>query len=285
MILNYMVQKRIFPYVILFIIITSSIIFSSAYGYSQKIETLILNASHALSQNDLDSALSNYDQILKIDPKNTVALGNKGVVLANMQRYNESIPFFDQILKIDPNNVDALNNKAAALIKLGKYDDAALNFDKVLQIDPKNKVALSNKKIISFNNTKLSGQNDTDYYAYCQVEIRNKDNQLVTYLEPELLSITDPSFFNTVMNTLGTGKSGDNISQTVVEKSFVYKEDKKFELTKIILTSTEGKTESLAAQTGYAVNGKWVLTAVHDGYQIEPGDIFKSTWNIIRPVH
>ena len=78
----------------------------------------------------------------------------------------------------------------------------------------------------------------------------------------------------------------NNNTHTEIEKTFVYKEGKQYELIKIVSTDTYEKSgEPLAAETGYEVNGKWVLTAIHDGYQLQFGDASKVTWNVIRPVH
>jgi heparosan-N-sulfate-glucuronate 5-epimerase len=73
------------------------------------------------------------------------ALNNKGLALAKLGKYNESIVFFDKALAINPNNTAALNNKGLALAKLGKYNESIVFFDKALAINPNYVYALNNK--------------------------------------------------------------------------------------------------------------------------------------------
>jgi tetratricopeptide (TPR) repeat protein len=47
-------------------------------------------------------------------------LNNKGLSLAKLGKYNESIVFFDKALAINPNYVYAMNNKNSALEELSK---------------------------------------------------------------------------------------------------------------------------------------------------------------------
>ena len=52
-----------------------------------------------------DEADNCYDEILKIDPNNTGAIGDKGTVECYRGNFKEGIRFFDLSLKIEPNNI------------------------------------------------------------------------------------------------------------------------------------------------------------------------------------
>ena len=57
---------------------------------------------------------------------------NKGIELNKIGNYNESIVYFDKALAIDPKNVLALNEKGNAYGGLGNYKQAIASYDKAL---------------------------------------------------------------------------------------------------------------------------------------------------------
>ena len=62
-----------------------------------------------------------YDQVsIYIYDNSVTMLNNKGLSLAKLGMYNQSIVFFDKALAINPNYVYALNNKNSALEALSK---------------------------------------------------------------------------------------------------------------------------------------------------------------------
>jgi tetratricopeptide (TPR) repeat protein len=87
-----------------------------------------------------------YDQVAVYLYDNSVTmLNNKGLALAKLGMYNQSIVFFDKALAINPNDFSALNNKGLALAKLGMYNQSIVFFDKALAINPNYIYALNNK--------------------------------------------------------------------------------------------------------------------------------------------
>jgi tetratricopeptide (TPR) repeat protein len=93
-------------------------------------------------------AIKCYNNVLRLDKKNTDALINKGVSFQALDKLNESIDCYDKTLQIDPKNVLALYNKANAFKELKKINDALKIYDDVLQINPTFIKALINKGII-----------------------------------------------------------------------------------------------------------------------------------------
>jgi tetratricopeptide (TPR) repeat protein len=100
----------------------------------------VVNAGIAISiygnQND---ALPYFNRV--IDNANIVraetlyaALVNKGVVLHELQRYEEAIKYYDQALEINPGKLGAIVNKANALQELKRYDEALKWFEKAYDI-------------------------------------------------------------------------------------------------------------------------------------------------------
>ena len=73
---------------------------------------MLENGLNALNKGKLDKALSIFEEILKEDPKNTIAWNNKGVTLRKLGKLDEAIDCYNIVLGIDPKQIQALLNKA-----------------------------------------------------------------------------------------------------------------------------------------------------------------------------
>ena len=109
------------------------------------ISELIQKGNDFFNTSKFIKAMTNYDQVLKLDSRSVEALNGKGMVLNSLGKYQEAISWFDMALKIDPNFVQSLNNKGIALSNLGKYQEAISWFDMALKIDPNFVDSLYNK--------------------------------------------------------------------------------------------------------------------------------------------
>jgi len=70
------------------------------------------------------------------------------VVLQAIGKNNEAITYFDRVLALNPKDVDSLNGKGVALSNLGNYYEALKYIDKALAINPDYTLALKNKQAI-----------------------------------------------------------------------------------------------------------------------------------------
>jgi tetratricopeptide (TPR) repeat protein len=97
------------------------------------------------SNNKYQEAIEVLNKILKMNPKDKVALSNKGSTLLILGKYDEALETFNEALEINPKNELILLNKGFALVSLGKYEKAIETFNKALEINPKYEYALLNK--------------------------------------------------------------------------------------------------------------------------------------------
>ena len=67
------------------------------------------------------------------------------MVLGNLGRYIEAIPFFEKVTELEPKNEKAWHNKGAALFNLGRFEEAIPVFEKALELNPKYQKAWFNK--------------------------------------------------------------------------------------------------------------------------------------------
>ncbi|MEE8168474.1 MAG: tetratricopeptide repeat protein [Candidatus Hydrothermarchaeales archaeon] len=94
---------------------------------------------------DLANAIKAYDEAIEINPNDTKALYNKGIVLASLGRYAEAIEAYDKALEIDSTLKEAWYGKGVTLLHLDRYEEAIEAYDKALEIDSTLKEAWSNK--------------------------------------------------------------------------------------------------------------------------------------------
>jgi tetratricopeptide (TPR) repeat protein len=122
-------------------IISGILILTTIYGTYEIIQTMKLYQNTAKT----------YEKDLEINPKNTTALNNKGVALAERKFNQEALECFDKILQIDPKDGAAWHNKGVILNNLRKHQEALKYYDQALTLDPKLKNAKQAGKIILEN--------------------------------------------------------------------------------------------------------------------------------------
>lgn len=88
-----------------------------------------------------------FEQELKSNPENHMALNNLGLYYNNQSAFSKSLPLLEKAVKLEPENDLYLNNYAWALAATGQADTALIYFKKAVQANPNNTDALSNTGI------------------------------------------------------------------------------------------------------------------------------------------
>ncbi|WP_353931518.1 tetratricopeptide repeat protein [Okeanomitos corallinicola TIOX110] len=88
------------------------------------------------SAEEYETAITFYEQELKIKPDDNYAWYNRGNSLLILGRNEEAILSYDQALKIRPNDNYAWHNRGNALQNLGRNEEAISCYDKSLEIQP-----------------------------------------------------------------------------------------------------------------------------------------------------
>lgn len=99
-------------------------------------------------------ALNYYDDSLKANPRNHLAISNKGLAYANLGKAEKGLQFFEKALSIEPKYVEGLTNIVVPLQMLGRFDEARKYLEKALSIDPKFIYAWYYKGIMLMNEKK-----------------------------------------------------------------------------------------------------------------------------------
>lgn len=83
-----------------------------------------------------DKVAKQYEDILKIDPKNTKANYNLGMILYGKEQYDKALNHFNTGLNLYPYDYDFSLMAAWSNYRVGKMREAKILFEKVLLISP-----------------------------------------------------------------------------------------------------------------------------------------------------
>ena len=103
-----------------------------------------------------------------------------------------------------------------------------------------------------------------------QLQLRNSEGQLVTYLEPTVMYITNIAMVHEFLDT-------------IEDKKIIEKNGEKFELIQYDSKSFFSTTKQIASY-GMVYKETHVLIFRHDGYIASPGDTLDISWKIIRTI-
>lgn len=73
---------------------------------------------------------------LKLDPNNSIALINLGLVVASRGEYPEALALYDRAAAVMPDQVELLLNRGVALARTGQYDAALHDLSAAVAADP-----------------------------------------------------------------------------------------------------------------------------------------------------
>ena len=258
-----------------------------------------------LEQDKYEEAIRYFDQILKVEPNDIIALSNKGAAYAQSGNYEESLKFFNKALEVNPSDVYILSNKGAALSKLGKVDEALLTVEKILDIEPNNVKILSvqadmlrsiekyhdaakvYEKILevepentfaqdmlnpTIGSAELISVKNSKYFGYVQIEVRNSNGVLISVTESDTLQYLPFAITDEFLN--------ENKVDSIVSMN-----DKNYEIYQLKETlhaekeTFVGKVTLGTDKIGYDIN---VFSSFPHGFTMERGDVAIAHWTILR---
>ena len=88
---------------------------------------------------ETDRALSDYDEAIRLDPKEPLAYIGRGILLATRKRfYERAISDFDKVLALSPDRLEALMRRGDAYSQMGNYGPALADLDRAVALAPDN---------------------------------------------------------------------------------------------------------------------------------------------------
>lgn len=99
-----------------------------------------------------DSALSDFNKALELNPNDYVVYYNRGLVYQNKENLDKAVADYSKCIEINPNYIYAYNNRGLIYDTRREYDKALVDYNKAIQLDPTKSYPFANRGILYFNN-------------------------------------------------------------------------------------------------------------------------------------
>src|SRR5262245_14517341 len=97
------------------------------------------------SKRDLDRAIADFDQAIRLDPPLAAPYNNRGGVWYAQRDFDRAIPDFDQAIRLDPTFAKAYFNRGLARYAKRDLDRAIADFDQAIRLNSELADAYNNR--------------------------------------------------------------------------------------------------------------------------------------------
>jgi tetratricopeptide (TPR) repeat protein len=99
------------------------------------------------AQGDLNRAMADYNESMRIDPTYPAAYNNRGNTWFHRGDFDRAIADYNQAIQLDPKYGYAYVNRGSAWGNRGDLDQAIADYDQAIRLDPKDTKAYYNRGI------------------------------------------------------------------------------------------------------------------------------------------
>jgi Flp pilus assembly protein TadD len=130
------------------------------------------NGNAARNQGNYDQAIINYNEAVRLEPKDAATYNSRGLTYYKKGDYDRAIANYNQALALDPSFADAYYTRGAAYLAKGNYDRAIADCGEALKLDPNFDAAYASRGIAYF----AKGDIDRAFADYNQAINLNSNN-------------------------------------------------------------------------------------------------------------
>jgi tetratricopeptide (TPR) repeat protein len=102
----------------------------------------------AAALGNMDQVMTQYKEILQIDPQNTLANYRVGMIFYGKQEWAKAVTYFEKVVNLYPFDYDSTIMYAWTCFKLGKLREAQVLFNKALMMKPNDTSAAEGLSLI-----------------------------------------------------------------------------------------------------------------------------------------
>ncbi|RYZ86003.1 MAG: tetratricopeptide repeat protein [Proteobacteria bacterium] len=110
---------------------------------------VMLEGEAFFRKQDFQSALKKYEEAVKIQPNNYLALSHIGDSYVSMNQHAQAIPYFDQAIAANPYAFETYIRKGVALSLLKRWPEAKESYVSALALYPRNPFVLDELRVHS----------------------------------------------------------------------------------------------------------------------------------------
>ena len=126
-----------------------------------------------------EEAISDYNHVLKDNPKSFLAWQGRGQVAFKMGDYPSALADFNQALSLRPQAMEILNNRALTYLQLGQPSKAVLDYQQALNKSPDSALLMANLGLAH----QAAGQGAEALKAFQEAQQLNPDYLLARLFE------------------------------------------------------------------------------------------------------
>lgn len=123
-------------------------------------------------EGNADAALKNYNEALRLQPKDHEALCNRGNIYLDRKQFDLAMNDYNSSLMVKPDYHPSFDNRGVLYMQLGKTDSALLDFNRALQIKPDYKATFKNRAVC-YQQTNRDSLAVADFYSYLVYDPEN----------------------------------------------------------------------------------------------------------------
>ena len=120
---------------------------SCAGEAKQAAQDLLSGGNSWSAKKEYDKAIQDFDEAIRLDPKNARAFNNRGSAWSGKQEYDKAIQDFDEAIRLDHRYALAFYNRGVAWIGKQEYDKAIRDYDEAIRLNPKYAPAFYNRGV------------------------------------------------------------------------------------------------------------------------------------------
>lgn len=152
---------------------------------------------------DLDKAVADFGEALKLDPRDTEALYGRALIHVERSEWDPAIADFDAVIRVRPGNAGAFHNRARARDGKGDVDGAIADVTQAIKLNPQNdqsyvaRARYYRRKsawdlALADNNKALAIQPDADAYYQRGVTEEGKGDSVAALTDYDKALSLDP---------------------------------------------------------------------------------------------
>jgi tetratricopeptide (TPR) repeat protein len=93
------------------------------------------------ARHNIERAIADYDQALRLDSKNAAAYDNRGTALDARGDWEDALKDYNESMRLNPRNADVYINRGTVLLENGDLNGAFADYTKALTLNPREEYA------------------------------------------------------------------------------------------------------------------------------------------------
>ena len=90
-----------------------------------------------MEQKEYDKAIADYNEAIRLDPKDASTLYSRGYAWDAKKEYDKAIADYNEAIRLDPKSVSAFYNRGHSWENKKEYDKAIADYNEAIRLDPK----------------------------------------------------------------------------------------------------------------------------------------------------